>query len=51
LEWLETAAKKAAAHEPDEGFFQLMVLRANVTNDPVLESGEFADALSRIKGN
>jgi serine/threonine-protein kinase len=51
LEWLETAAKKAVAHEIDEGLFQLMVLRANVTNDPVLESGEFADVLSRIKGN
>jgi TolB-like protein len=50
LEWLETAADKAAAHELDEGFFNLMALRANVTNDDVLRRGRFADVLRRIKG-
>jgi tetratricopeptide (TPR) repeat protein len=50
LEWLETAAAKAAAHELDEGFFNLMALRANVTNDPILQRREFVDVLGRIKG-
>jgi serine/threonine-protein kinase len=51
LEWLETAAKKAAAHELDEGFFNLMFLRANVLNDDVVRQREFADVLGRIKGD
>jgi hypothetical protein len=51
LEWLETAAGKAAAHELDEGFFNLMALRANVTNDDVLRQRRFADVLERIKGD
>jgi TolB-like protein len=50
LEWLETAADKAAAHELDEGFFNLMALRANVTDDDVLRQPNFADVLGRIKG-
>jgi hypothetical protein len=50
LEWLETAADKAAAHELDEGFFNLMALRANVTNDDVLRRPELAEVLSRIGG-
>ena len=50
LEWLETAADKAASHELDEGFFNLMALRANVTNDDVLRQREFVDVLGRITG-
>jgi TolB-like protein len=50
LEWLETAAAKAARHELDEGFFNLMALRANVTNDDALRQREFVDVLGRIKG-
>jgi TolB-like protein len=50
LEQLELAAEKAAAHELDEGFFSLMALRANVTNDDVLRQREFAATLARIKG-
>jgi TolB-like protein len=50
LEWLETAADKAARNELDEGFFNLMALRANVTNDDVLRRREFVDVLGRIKG-
>jgi hypothetical protein len=50
LEWLEIAARKAAAHELDEGFFNLMALRANVTNDDALRQRSFADVLGRIKG-
>ncbi len=50
LALLDEAADKAASHELDEGFFNLMALRANVTNDDVLLEREFAAALSRIKG-
>ena len=44
LEWLETAADKAANHELDEGFFNLMALRANVTNDETLRQPQFVDS-------
>jgi adenylate cyclase len=50
LEQLELAAEKAAAHELDEGFFSLMALRANVTNDDVLRQRDFAAVLARITG-
>jgi hypothetical protein len=50
LEQLAAAAAKAAAHELDEGFFSLMALRANVTNDNVLRQPRFADLLARITG-
>jgi len=50
LEWLAAAAEKAARNELDEGFFNLMALRANVTNDDVLRRREFVDVLTRIKG-
>jgi tetratricopeptide (TPR) repeat protein len=50
LESLESAADKAAAHELDEGFFNLMALRANVTNDDVLRQPAFAAVLARVAG-
>jgi pentatricopeptide repeat protein len=50
LESLESAAAKAQAHELDEGFFNLMALRANVTNDQVLRQREFVEVIGRIKG-
>jgi TolB-like protein/Flp pilus assembly protein TadD len=49
-EWLETAADKAADHELDEGFFNLMALRTNITNDDVLRQRELAAVLDRIRG-
>jgi TolB-like protein/tetratricopeptide (TPR) repeat protein len=51
LEWLEMAAAKAAAHEPDEGFFNLMALRANITNDGTLRQRPFVEVLDRIQGD
>jgi hypothetical protein len=51
LTWLESAAAKAEAHELDEGFFNLMALRSNTTNDDVLRQPEFAALLERIKGD
>jgi len=51
LEALDNAARRAANHESDEGFWSLMNLRMNVTEDPVLRKPEFAAALQRIKGD
>jgi adenylate cyclase len=51
LESLELAAQKAANHEPDEGFYILLALKSNVTNDPVLKQPEFVSALARVRGN
>lgn len=51
LEWLEVGAEKAANHERDEGFYQLMNLKMNVTNDPLLEQPEFVAVLNRIRGD
>jgi TolB-like protein len=51
LGWLEKGAEKAANHEPDEGLYNLMNLRMNVTDDPVLKKPEFVRVLSRIKGD
>jgi tetratricopeptide (TPR) repeat protein len=51
LEWLEAAAQKVANHEADEGFWALMNLRMNLTDDPLLKQEPFASALERIKGD
>jgi TolB-like protein/tetratricopeptide (TPR) repeat protein len=51
LEQLRVAARKAAEHEPDEGFFALMALRTNVTNDDRLRHPEFVEVLERIRGD
>ena len=51
LESLELAARKAANHEPDEGFLILLALKSNVTNDPVLKQPDFVSALARVRGN
>ena len=50
LEWLKIAADKVAVHEPDEAFFPLMHLRANLMGDPVLETAPFVEVLRRITG-
>lgn len=51
LTWLERAADKARRHEPDDGFYALMGLKMNVAKDPTLAQPEFADVLSRIRGD
>jgi tetratricopeptide (TPR) repeat protein len=51
LQWLERAARKAAWHEPDAGFYSLMNLRMNVLADPVLDRPEFVAVLERIRGD
>jgi TolB-like protein len=44
LRWLSVGAEKVRAHEIDEGFFNLMNLRMNYLDDPVLEQPEFVAA-------
>jgi TolB-like protein/Flp pilus assembly protein TadD len=51
LKWLAVAADAAKNHEPDPGFIQLVNLKTNVTNDPVLRRPEFVAALERIRGD
>jgi TolB-like protein len=51
LEALENAARRAQDHVHDEGFWSLMNLRMNVSDDPVLRKPEFAAVLQRIRGN
>ncbi len=51
LEWLGVAAEKVRNHEIDEGFYALMNLRMNFTNDPLLKEPRFAEALSKIRGD
>ena len=50
LESLEASAERAARHERDEGFYNLMNLKMNVTNDPRLRQPEFVRVFSEIKG-
>ena len=51
LERLESAAQRAARHEPDADFYALMNLRMNVLADPVLDRPEFVAVLRRISGD
>ena len=51
LEWLERGAEKASRQEPDAGYYSLMNLRMNYTNDSVLERPEFVDVRNRLRGS
>ncbi len=51
LEWLERGADKAGRHELDPGYFTLMNIRMNYSNDPVLEQPEFIDVRNRLQGD
>jgi tetratricopeptide (TPR) repeat protein len=51
LEWLEIGAAKARLHEPDQTFFQLMGIKMNDLNDPLLERPEFSDVRRRLHGD
>jgi len=48
LEWLNRAADKVEAHEPDQGFWHLTVIGSNVYADPVLERPEFVAVRRRL---
>lgn len=51
LRSLEEAAQRAARHEVDPGFFNVLNLKMNVTNDPVLREPRFSAVLDRIRGD
>jgi tetratricopeptide (TPR) repeat protein len=51
LEWLQRGVEKATRHEPDTGYYSLMNIRMNATNDPVLERPEFVDVRDRLRGD
>ena len=46
--WLDRAVSKIERHEPDEGFFNLMIIKANVVANPVLEEPRFKELRQRI---
>jgi serine/threonine-protein kinase len=50
LEWLETAARTAAAHGIDPSFINLMQLRSSRSLHPALARPEFARVLDRLAG-
>jgi tetratricopeptide (TPR) repeat protein len=47
---LVRAVHKAERHEPDEGFFNLMIIKANVQANPVLDEPRFVALRARIGG-
>jgi TolB-like protein/Tfp pilus assembly protein PilF len=51
IKWLEVAAEKASRHEVEAGYINLLNLKMNFTNDPLLKEPQFAQVLSRIKGD
>jgi TolB-like protein len=51
LDWLRRGADRAANHEQDAGFYSLMNLKLNFSNDPILEQPEFVEVRSRLRGD
>ena len=47
-DWLERAVEKAEAHLPDEGFFNMMIIKANVQASSVLEQPRFVELRNRL---
>lgn len=45
---LERAVAKVENHEPDEGFFNLMIIKSNVLRNPVLDEPRFVALRERI---
>jgi TolB-like protein/Flp pilus assembly protein TadD/uncharacterized membrane protein YhdT len=50
VEELEAAIVKIENYEIDEGFFNLMNIRMNVTSDPVLEEPQFVELRDKLRG-
>lgn len=50
LATLEKALRKIEAREPDAGWFSLMIIKHNLTGDPLLEKEPFAALRARIHG-
>jgi tetratricopeptide (TPR) repeat protein len=49
-DWLLRAVEKAERFEPDEGFFNMMIIKHNVQANPVLEEPRFRMLRDRIGG-
>jgi hypothetical protein len=50
IEQLQAALVKIENYDIDEGFWNLMTIRMNVTADPVLEEPEFVELRERLRG-
>ncbi len=48
LRWLQIAVDKVAAKEPDEDFFNLMRIKANLSSDPTLDEPRFVELRSQL---
>ncbi len=48
LRWLQIAVDKVVAKEPDEDFFNLMRIKANLSSDPILDEPRFAELRSQL---
>jgi hypothetical protein len=51
LEWLDNLLEKIENHEPDPGWFSLMIIKHNITGDRVLEEPRFKERRERIRGS
>ena len=51
LEALDDLLEKIENHQPDSGWFDSMVIKHNVTGDPVLEEPRFKERRDRIRGS
>lgn len=51
LEWLDNLLEKIENHEPDAGWFNLMVIKHNITADRVLDDPRFKERRERIRGS
>ena len=50
LESLDDLLEKIENHEPDAGWFNLMLIKHNITGDPLLEEARFKERRDRIRG-
>lgn len=48
LTWLREAAERTTRHEIDDGAFNLMMLKANIYSDPMLQEAPFPSLLAGI---
>ena len=51
VDQLERAIEKIDSYTVDPGFYNLMIIRTNVTADPILEQAEFVRLRARLRGN
>jgi len=51
LEWLDKLIEKIGNHEPDAAWFNSMIIKHNITGDPVLEEARFKERRERIRGS